>query len=594
MNNKHLRAVLATLSVSLVSLPAVVFSQAIFYNNGADIMVNSGALVQINGGFENAVIGNLVNDGEIHVDAASTDGDVINTQGTIQGSGEIYLENDWVNNGQFTADANNTSHIYFYGADQLITGGDASHFWDLETTGSGTKTMTLDAYVQHDLILNQVELATDNFIMYVENTAPSAVSTTTSTKGSEGFVSSLSGFLSWDMDQSADYVFPVGSSLVTKRYRPITLKPATAGACRFQVSMENIDATNDGYDVSQHDVSLCKINDLFYHRIIRDAGTTASDIGISFDKGIDGDWASSAQWQAEWEKTGTTTITSGTNYETVTVAAYNNFSSEPFALGGISPEAPEIAGASGLCAGDFEAGIYTATGDPDATFQWSVSGGSIVGTTTGPQINVDWSGTSTATVSLIQTSGLGCASQPATMNVNVFPLPVANFSGDSVPFSYVLYSFTDSTIGNNGVASWQWDFGDGYTSSQQDPYHQYEGPGTYTVQLIVINENGCVDTITSDVTINEGLNVSNTFTPNGDGINDYFMVPSSGVTEYHIQIFNRWGTLVFESDAPSVTWDGKTRAGLEVPAGTYFYIVNAKTGEEDHSQQGYVELLKSN
>ncbi len=589
MKNKNLQTLFFALSVGLVSSSA--YSQ-VFFNNGADIMVSSGGLVQINGGFENAVIGNLTNDGEMHVDSAVSKGDFWNNVGTVDGSGDLYVEGDWINDGQFTADASNTSHVYLYGTSQLITGGNESHFWDLETAGSDVKTMKLNAFVQNDLTLNQnTELATDAYMMYVENTDPSAISNNGS-KGSEGFVSSGIGYLSWAMNQSADYVFPVGSSLGTKRYRTVTLKPTTASSCRFFVSMENVNATTDGYDVNKFDsVTICKINDQFYHRIVRDNGSTSADIGISFDKLADGGWASSAQWQTKWEKTGTTTMTSAT-YETVTVAAYNNFTTNPFALAGIAPDAPVIDGANGLCAGDVDAGMYNATGDASSSFSWSVSGGSIVGASTGSTVNVDWSGTSTATVSVVQTDALGCSSVPATMSVNVFQKPIAGFVGDSAAFSYTLFSFEDTTIGNNGVANWQWDFGDGYTSSQENPYHQYSGPGTYSVQLIVTNENGCVDTILSDVTIHEGLLISNTFTPNGDGINDYFMVPSSGITEYHIMIYNRWGTLVFESDAPSVTWDGKTKAGLVLPSGTYFYTVAAKAGEMDHSSQGYVELLR--
>jgi gliding motility-associated-like protein len=594
MNNKNLRSFLAALSVGLVSLPAYVQSQAIFYNNGADIMVSAGGLVQINGGYYNAKIGNLTNDGEIHVDHSSTNGDFTNDQGFVDGSGDLFIEGDWYNNnGVFTADASNTSHVEFYGTNnQIISNSNPVSFWDLKTSGSGIKTMVLnDITVLNSVALTNVELATEDFTLWVENTSPAAV-TNDKTYLSEGFVSSLTGFLAWDMDQTSDYVFPVGSSVGTKRYRAVTLKPTTASTSRFMVSMENVDATSDGYDVNLHDVSLCMVNDQFYHRIVRDAGSVSANIGIDFDPSKDGaDWSASAQWQTEWEKTGVATIASGT-YKTVTVAGYNNFSTDPFALAGITPESPEIAGASGLCAGDFEAGLYTGIGDPNSTLAWSVSGGSIVGDSVGSEINVDWSGTSTATVYLTQTNSIGCVSQPASMSVNVFPLPVAEFVGDSAPFSFTLYSFTDSSVGNNGVSSWAWDFGDGSTSSQQDPYHLYDGPGTYSVQLVVTNENGCVDTIEYDVTINEGLVISNTFTPNGDGINDYFMLPNSGITEYHIQILNRWGTMVYESDAPSVTWDGKTRAGLEVPPGTYFYIINAKAGDNDHSSQGYVELLR--
>ena len=60
----------------------------------------------------------------------------------------------------------------------------------------------------------------------------------------------------------------------------------------------------------------------------------------------------------------------------------------------------------------------------------------------------------------------------------------------------VSVSFYDSTISNDLITSWQWDFGDGGSSSVQNPLYQYESPGTYDVRLIVTTETGCKDSAT--------------------------------------------------------------------------------------------------
>ncbi|PSL35047.1 gliding motility-associated C-terminal domain-containing protein [Chitinophaga ginsengisoli] len=74
------------------------------------------------------------------------------------------------------------------------------------------------------------------------------------------------------------------------------------------------------------------------------------------------------------------------------------------------------------------------------------------------------------------------------------------------------------------------------------------------------------------VTFNNSLYVPTAFTPNRDGVNDKFVVKSRGVAVYNIQIFNRWGQLVFSSNNASVHWDGKFKGELQ-PAGSYVHIV---------------------
>lgn len=65
------------------------------------------------------------------------------------------------------------------------------------------------------------------------------------------------------------------------------------------------------------------------------------------------------------------------------------------------------------------------------------------------------------------------------------------------------------------------------------------------------------------------------FTPNGDGINDTFGAIGEGITEYSLQIFNRWGNLIFESNDPGIQWDG-TYMNTLAAGGTYVYQVKAK------------------
>ncbi|MBL0095619.1 MAG: gliding motility-associated C-terminal domain-containing protein [Bacteroidetes bacterium] len=70
------------------------------------------------------------------------------------------------------------------------------------------------------------------------------------------------------------------------------------------------------------------------------------------------------------------------------------------------------------------------------------------------------------------------------------------------------------------------------------------------------------------------LYIPNTFTPNGDGLNDTFGVAGEAIKDFRMQIFNRWGQLIFETSNSNERWDG-TYGGQKVPMGTYVYKVSA-------------------
>ena len=80
-------------------------------------------------------------------------------------------------------------------------------------------------------------------------------------------------------------------------------------------------------------------------------------------------------------------------------------------------------------------------------------------------------------------------------------------------------------------------------------------------------------------------NISNIFTPNKDGINDFFKV-SHCEELIQTSIYNRWGKLVFETKKPSLFWDGKNKDGEECVMGTYYYLIETK----NKTFKGFVEI----
>jgi gliding motility-associated-like protein len=121
------------------------------------------------------------------------------------------------------------------------------------------------------------------------------------------------------------------------------------------------------------------------------------------------------------------------------------------------------------------------------------------------------------------------------------------------------------------------------------------GPGTYSVS---INDSGCVNTKSVIVTQMPGINslvVPNIFTPNGDGLNDFFELSNAAISIKEFTIYNRWGKLVYSISNSSVKWDGKQNASI-VDDDTYFWVATfndlCDSSKKDSKQRGFITLVK--
>ena len=138
----------------------------------------------------------------------------------------------------------------------------------------------------------------------------------------------------------------------------------------------------------------------------------------------------------------------------------------------------------------------------------------------------------------------------------------------------------------NGV-DYNWDFGDGNTSENKDPKHDYEDPGTYDITLLVNEGSLCESEITKSVEISEKITTEitlyNVFTPNNDPFNDCFIFDGAFLEckDYRLKIYNRWGELNFESTSPTECWNGRIQGtSTAVAEGTYFYVLQlSKNGQ---------------
>lgn len=135
-----------------------------------------------------------------------------------------------------------------------------------------------------------------------------------------------------------------------------------------------------------------------------------------------------------------------------------------------------------------------------------------------------------------------------------------------------------------------WDFGDGVNSTEFEPSHVYIDTGRYDITLIAATEKGCADTITYEnivkVINGDEILIPNAFTPSLDGPtggnrygdagrNDVFFPVTEGVIAYHLQIYNRWGEMLFSTNDTGKGWDGYYKGKL-CPPDVYIYKIDFK------------------
>jgi len=135
--------------------------------------------------------------------------------------------------------------------------------------------------------------------------------------------------------------------------------------------------------------------------------------------------------------------------------------------------------------------------------------------------------------------------------------------------------FDNLSIADSAWYDFQWDFGDGETSGEENPSHTYTASGDYYISLRVETINGCWDTTLAMVALTEEVKlfIPNAFTPNGDGINDVFQIKGTPITDFNLYIYDRWGGKIWSTHNYETQWDGTDESGNPVPVGSYMYQI---------------------
>ena len=234
------------------------------------------------------------------------------------------------------------------------------------------------------------------------------------------------------------------------------------------------------------------------------------------------------------------------------------------------------------------------------TFDWTFGNGN---TASGPNVSFTYETAGVYDIGLTVTTNAGCSDalmQNAYITITPTPVAAFSFTPDITDISHTEIEFTNSSIDGD---YYEWDFGDETAiSNETDPIHIYgDEPMQYQITLLVTNNGGlCRDSTEAYLTINDIIlyYVPNVFTPDFDEFNQTFKpIFTSGFDpqDYHLQIFNRCGELIFQSYNAAIGWDGTyPENGKLCQDGVYVWKIWFKETMSDkrHLVQGHVTLLR--
>jgi len=161
------------------------------------------------------------------------------------------------------------------------------------------------------------------------------------------------------------------------------------------------------------------------------------------------------------------------------------------------------------------------------------------------------------------------------------PVPGFDFKSESFDLTnenLVNFEVKFKNLSTGKYKDISWDFGDTGTSTDSVPTHKYVKEGTYTVVLKLKDLDGCIVSISKNIVITDYyLKFPNVFTPNKDGINDYYYPKMLYISEIEVFILNKFGEILYESkDLEAKGWDGLYK-GEKAPIGNYVCKVKHTT-----------------
>lgn len=178
------------------------------------------------------------------------------------------------------------------------------------------------------------------------------------------------------------------------------------------------------------------------------------------------------------------------------------------------------------------------------------------------------------------------------INAQTPPFTVISFPVDAGPDFQILAGESVQLQGSTTAPNYSWS--PDYTLSSPNVLKPFALPTTTTSYYLSATQDGCTFSDEAIVTVSEKLALTNTFTPNGDGFNDTWEIPS--LEQYpncFVEIYSRWGQLLYQTTGYSTkkAWDGKSN-GKPVEPGVYFYVIDLRDSNYPDPIRGSLTLVR--
>jgi gliding motility-associated-like protein len=383
------------------------------------------------------------------------------------------------------------------------------------------------------------------------------------------------------------YLFPVGRGL---NYQPVEITPA-ANSNNLGVRLADVDASLEDLPRTQVDTSICRSNADYYHLISGNI-PLGSQVRFEVDSITASEFPSLANREINQNFGWNFIVSQSPNFNgtsaTIDFITQTSSSAQAYLLVRTRPLRPIITGDTAFCQQSENAEFYISSSQGLQT-NWQWTSGELV-QQTDSTLTVNWGNPKTGLISAVQTDNAGCSSFASEFTVTLWPLPVASYVTEApeIPFEDQPFSLINTSLGSIRQV---WNIVGESDLTDSLITVRFENPGIYNVLLTVNNEYGCIDTVSGMIEVIEGMEFPNSFSPNGDGVNDELVLMNSGIKEYSLHIYDRWGNPVFESNASKLSWDGRTSSGVLVNPGTYFLVLNASSLLKNYEKRFSVSVF---
>ena len=229
-------------------------------------------------------------------------------------------------------------------------------------------------------------------------------------------------------------------------------------------------------------------------------------------------------------------------------------------------------------------------------FEWNLDNG-IVSNQTNP-VGTYTEGSYDISLSVTNLNSLCKDNVNLTNYITVVPQPISSFSllSDSLIYNEAVQITNNSLHAN----SFLYEFSSGYTSTESEPEYTIPSIGDFTIWQYVQNQYECIDSSSVDlfVEFEHTFWVPNVFSPNNNLVNDDFYASYTNVESYRMQIFNRWGEIVFDQEGKQPKWNGEDKTRNDAldknqKSDTYVYLIDYKTiADTNHKLRGIVSLIR--